>query len=91
MFYSDNGDIHTYLDHFLLCSRNPTNPKAQTAMGQSCMSKGGIPVQPYFVLGGFNGSSYNGKYKIQFLEIGFSSIIFREPKHISRGNEITIF
>ena len=52
----------TYLDHFLLCSRNPTNTKTQTALGQSCMSKGGIPVQPYFVLGGYNGTKYNGEY-----------------------------
>ena len=59
-FSSENGGTHTYLDHFLLCSRNPTNPKAQTAMGQSCMSKGGIPVQPYFALGGYNGSNYAG-------------------------------
>ena len=61
-YFSSTGGTHTYLDHFLLCSRNPTNPKAQTALGQSCMSKGGIPVQPYFVLGGYNGSNYNGKY-----------------------------
>ena len=59
---NDNGhDKDTYLDHFLLCSRNPTNPQTQTGMKQSCMSKGGIPVQPYYVLGGFNGSRYSGK------------------------------
>ena len=27
-------------------------------MGQACMSKGGVPVQPYFVLGGFPGKEY---------------------------------
>ena len=50
--------MDTYLDHFLLCARNPTLPKDQTAMGQACMSKGGVPVQPYFVLGGFPGKEY---------------------------------
>ena len=33
--------------------RNPANPSDGLAPPQSCMSKGGIPVQPYFVLGGF--------------------------------------
>ncbi|TRY76439.1 hypothetical protein TCAL_00054 [Tigriopus californicus] len=43
----------TYLDHFLLCARNPANPNDGLKPPQSCMSEGGIPVQPYFVLGGF--------------------------------------
>ena len=33
--------------------RNPGNPNDGLEPPQSCMSKGGIPVQPYFVLGGF--------------------------------------
>ena len=45
--------MDTYLDHFLMCSRNPANPSDGLAPPQSCMSRGGIPVQPYFVLGGF--------------------------------------
>ena len=61
---SQSGHQDTYLDHFLLCARNPTLPKDQTAMVQGCMSQGGIPVQPYFVLGGFKGDDYNGKTKI---------------------------
>ena len=36
-----------------MCSRNPANPSDGLAPPQSCMSRGGIPVQPYFVLGGF--------------------------------------
>ena len=56
--YRQSGHLDTYLDHFLLCARNPTLPKDQTAMGQACMSKGGVPVQPYFVLGGFPGKEY---------------------------------
>lgn len=54
-----SGHNDTYLDHFLLCARNPTLPKDQTAMGQACMSKGGVPVQPYFVLGGFSDNNYH--------------------------------
>ena len=53
-----SGHLDTYLDHFLLCARNPTLPKDQTAMGQPCMSKGGIPVQPYYMLGGFPDKNY---------------------------------
>ena len=45
--------MDTFLDHFLMCSRNPANPSDGLAPPQSCMSRGGIPVQPYFVLGGF--------------------------------------
>ena len=33
--------------------RNPANPSDGLNPPQSCLSKGGIPVQPYFVLGGF--------------------------------------
>ncbi len=47
------GHVDTYLDHFLMCSRNPANPSDGLVPPQSCMSRGGIPVQPYFVLGGF--------------------------------------
>ena len=53
--------VDNYLDHFADCSRNPVQTKTSTAMGQSCLSKGGIPVQPYFILGGFNGTVYSGK------------------------------
>ena len=45
---------NTYLDHFLLCTKNPTLQEANTYMQGGCMSKGGVPVQPHFVLGGFN-------------------------------------
>ena len=48
--------MDTYLDHLVLCSRNPTLQQAPTKMAQSCMSKGGVPVQPWTVLGGFEGS-----------------------------------
>ena len=48
--------MDTYLDHLVLCSRNPTLQVAPTQMEQSCMSRGGVPVQPYAVLGGFEGS-----------------------------------
>ena len=61
---SQSGHLDTYLDHFLLCARNPTLPKDQTAMVQGCMSRGGIPVQPYFVLGGFKGDNYQGKQRL---------------------------
>ena len=47
------GHVDTYLDHLLMCSRNPANPSDGLVPPQSCMSRGGIPVQPYFVLGGF--------------------------------------
>ena len=33
--------------------RNPAFPNDGLQPPQSCMSRGGIPVQPYFVLGGF--------------------------------------
>ncbi|XP_040569202.2 LOW QUALITY PROTEIN: NPC intracellular cholesterol transporter 1-like [Lepeophtheirus salmonis] len=52
-FNSDTNHNDTYLDHFIVCSRNPTTSQAETQMKQSCMSKGGIPVQPYYMLGGF--------------------------------------
>ncbi|QQP55526.1 Uncharacterized protein FKW44_008742, partial [Caligus rogercresseyi] len=32
---------------------NPATPLAATEMKQSCMSKGGIPVQPFYMLGDF--------------------------------------
>lgn len=57
---TQSGHLDTYLDHFLLCARNPTLPKDQTAMVQGCMSQGGIPVQPYFALGGFKEDNYQG-------------------------------
>ena len=59
-----SGHLDTYLDHFLLCARNPTLQQDQTAMGQPCMSKGGIPVQPFFALGGFPDKEYRGKLKL---------------------------
>ena len=49
----------------MLCARNPTLPQDQTAMKQPCMSKGGIPVQPFFVLGGYPDNEYRGKYIFQ--------------------------
>ena len=55
------GHIDNYLDHLLLCSRNPTQLKTQTVMGHGCLSKGGVPVQPFFVLGGYNQSNYNSE------------------------------
>ncbi len=55
------GHEDTYLDHFMLCSRNPTLQTAPTAMAQGCMSKGGIPVQPYFVLGGYGNKKEEGE------------------------------
>nr|XP_040583729.1 NPC intracellular cholesterol transporter 1-like [Lepeophtheirus salmonis] len=65
--YNDKTNHNdTYLDHFILCSRNPVSQAAETSMKQSCMSKGGIPIKPYFVLGGFlsgNASDFtNPKY-----------------------------
>ncbi|XP_059098084.1 NPC intracellular cholesterol transporter 1-like [Tigriopus californicus] len=50
----DTQHNDTYLDHFLLCARNPTLQEDQTAMKLGCMSKGGVPVQPVYVLGGFD-------------------------------------
>lgn len=38
---------------FSFPSRNPTSPSDGLLPSTSCMSKGGFPVQPYFVLGGF--------------------------------------
>lgn len=54
---ADTKHNDTYLDHFLLCARNPANPSDGLEPPQSCMSAGGIPVQPYFVLGGFQASA----------------------------------
>eukprot|EP00095_Tigriopus_kingsejongensis_P012689 maker-scaffold22_size673200-snap-gene-4.23 protein:Tk12689 transcript:maker-scaffold22_size673200-snap-gene-4.23-mRNA-1 annotation:"niemann-pick c1 protein isoform x3" len=53
------GHNDTYIDHFLMCSNNPTLQQDQTFMKQGCMSKGGVPVQPVFVLGGFDLSKSN--------------------------------
>lgn len=51
---SNTGRNMTYLDHFLTCARNPALPTdGHPTNPLSCMSKGGIPVQPFFVLGGF--------------------------------------
>ena len=47
------GHNDTYLDHFLVCTRNPTNLADGLEPSQSCMGKGGIPVFPYYTLGGF--------------------------------------
>ena len=64
-----SGHLDTYLDHFLLCARNPTLPQDQTAMKQACMSKGGIPVQPFFVLGGYPDKNYRGMTKNIFYSL----------------------
>ena len=63
-----SGHLDTYLDHFLLCARNPTLQQDQTAMAQPCMSKGGIPVQPFFALGGFPGKEYRGNKLCFFID-----------------------
>ena len=68
-FNEETKHNDTYLDHFLLCSQNPTLQAAPTAMRQGCMSKGGVPVQPYFVLGGFDSS----KEKIPGEKVNFGS------------------
>ncbi len=44
----------TYLDHFLLCTRNPALPDDGLAVPNSCLSAGNIPYQPYYMLGGYN-------------------------------------
>ena len=64
-----SGHVDTYLDHLVLCSRNPTLQVAPTQMEQSCMSRGGVPVQPYAVLGGFEGSDVG--------EDGYTSELFQ--------------
>lgn len=56
-----SGHLDTYLDHFILCSGNPASPAVQTAMAQGCMSKGGIPVQPKVVLGGYGDGKPEGQ------------------------------
>ena len=47
-----NFDNHDYLAHALQCFSNPsyTNPIPGVL---SCLGKNGVPVQPYYVLGGF--------------------------------------
>ncbi len=50
---NEEGHNDTYLDHFLVCSKNPTNPADGLEPSQNCMGKGGIPVFPYYTLGGF--------------------------------------
>ena len=44
-----------YLSHALKCFSNPsyTNPLDLGPATQDCLGKNGVPVQPYYVLGGF--------------------------------------
>ena len=65
-----SGHLDTYLDHLVLCSRNPTLQVAPTQMEQSCMSRGGVPVQPYAVLGGFEGSDVGEDGYTSELDVG---------------------
>ncbi len=50
---NEAGHNDTYLDHFLVCTRNAANPSDGLEPAQSCLGKGGIPVFPYYTLGGF--------------------------------------
>ena len=48
-----NGSTE-YLDHFLACFNNPTlDTNGKEVTSKPCMSKGGIPVEPFVMLGGF--------------------------------------
>ena len=51
-FKTDETDDQYYLGHALKCFSNPsyTNPLESVL---SCLGKNGVPVQPYYVLGGF--------------------------------------
>ena len=43
-----------YLDHFLSCANNPTlDEDSDRTQKLSCMSKGGLPIEPFYILGGF--------------------------------------
>ena len=67
----------------MLCARNPTLPQDQTAMKQPCMSKGGIPVQPFFVLGGYSDNKYRGKYiskRYQVLKGSISKVYQKQER-----------
>ena len=79
---SKSGHLDTYLDHFVLCARNPTLPQDQTAMKQPCMSKGGIPVQPFFVLGGFPDKEYRSEV---FTDLGRLICNFHTVNHVISG------
>ncbi|CAB4061820.1 NPC1 [Lepeophtheirus salmonis] len=50
---NDRGHQDTYLDHLTTCVENPFTIKSSTAMGQSCLSKGFVPLEAKFVMGGF--------------------------------------
>ena len=49
---------------FFLLFRNPTySYNRQDYTKKTCMSKGGIPIQPFVVLGGFNGTTDDPGYE----------------------------
>ena len=53
-YNADLGRDLGYLDHFLACAKNPTLDKnSDQTQKLPCMSKGGIPVQAFYILGGF--------------------------------------
>ena len=74
-----SGHLDTYLDHLVLCSRNPTLQVAPTQMEQSCMSRGGVPVQPYAVLGGFEGSDVGEDGYTSELDVGEWVVVVLMP------------
>jgi hypothetical protein len=43
----------TYFDHLLKCAKNPTSTSKMTKDDLTCLSSGGLPMQPFVVLGGF--------------------------------------
>ena len=43
----------TYLDHFRICTNNPSQPASSDSFKMGCLSKWGGPVQPWYTLGGF--------------------------------------
>ena len=51
---TDAGRPLNYLDHFLDCVKNPSITPQGDSMGMGCLAKWGGPVNPYYVLGGFN-------------------------------------
>ena len=53
--YNENlGRETNYLDHLLACVKNPTLlADDDESQGVACMSRGGVPVEAFFVLGGF--------------------------------------
>ena len=54
-------------------------------MVQGCMSRGGIPVQPYFVLGGFKGDNYQGKLHKEERQVNSSVHVYLFLQHGSQN------